>query len=164
VEDSIDAGVHPAVAAMRRAVATSARTVEDAMTGRKAVHIIGQNRAPGLDMTKLSSDPSYNPMNFFKQATNHGVNPLRDLMHADKDGPALPDAKGSSSSKKKSGKKKKKKKDKKDKKKRKKDKKKKKNKKRSSSSSSSDSSSSTDDSSEPVAKKRKTSKEKSSSS
>lgn len=45
----------------------------------------GQNRAPGLDMNRLSDDPSYNPMNFFKQAGRHGVNPLREVMLAGKD-------------------------------------------------------------------------------
>mmetsp|Transcript_40808 Transcript_40808/g.118222 ORF Transcript_40808/g.118222 Transcript_40808/m.118222 type:complete len:180 (-) Transcript_40808:50-589(-) len=163
VEDSIDAGVHPAVAAMRRKAAGHTRTVEDAITGRKVAHLIGQNRAPGIDVARLGSDPTYNPMNFFKQAGKHGVNPLREVMLAGKDGPTLPE--GSEKSKKDKKKKSKKDKKKKDGKKSKKSKKSKKKKSSSSSSSSSCSSSSSSSSSggsssEPAAKKRKTDKEK----
>lgn len=109
VEESIDAGVHPAVAAMRRK-ALGARTIDDAIVGRSVVKIIGQNKAPGLEVDKLSSDPTYNPMNFFKQSAKHGVNPLREVILAGKDGPGLPDGKDEQVKEKKSKKDKKKKK------------------------------------------------------
>merc|ERR1712187_652564 len=113
---------HPAVAAMRRKAAQSSRTVEDAIVGRQVVHVLGQNKAPGLNLDRVGSDPTYNPSNFFKQAGRHGVNPLRELMLAGKDGPNLPegsDEKAKKAKKEKKGKRdsKKKKKDKKDKKK-----------------------------------------------
>merc|ERR1712066_509386 len=85
------AGVHPAVAAMRRQAAQSSRTVEDAIVGRQVVHVLGQNKAPGLNMDRLGSDPTYNPQNFFKGSSRLGVNPLRELMLAGKDGPSLPE-------------------------------------------------------------------------
>jgi len=50
------------------------------MVGRTTVKILGQNRAPDLDLGKLVSDPSYNPMNFFKQANKHGLNVMKDVM------------------------------------------------------------------------------------
>mmetsp|Transcript_51495 Transcript_51495/g.111833 ORF Transcript_51495/g.111833 Transcript_51495/m.111833 type:complete len:161 (-) Transcript_51495:197-679(-) len=139
VEDTIDAGVHPAVAAMRRQAAKGGRSVEDVMSGRKVVHIIHQTKAPGLDMNKLGSDPSYNPSNFFKQAGKLGVNPMRELMLSGKDGPTMPDE-GKKSKSKKDSKKKKDKKSKKDK-----SKKKKKDKKEKKAAASSDESSEADD-------------------
>uniref|UniRef100_A0A7S2QFU8 DNA topoisomerase I n=1 Tax=Zooxanthella nutricula TaxID=1333877 RepID=A0A7S2QFU8_9DINO len=99
---------------MRRKAAQNARTVEDAMVGRSVVKVIGQNKAPGVDVNRLGSDPSYNPVNFFKHAGKHGVNPLREVMLAGKDGPSLPE--GSPTEKEKRKKSKKDKKDKKEKK------------------------------------------------
>lgn len=142
VEDSIDVGVHPAVAAMRIQAASKGRTVEDAIVGRKVEHILGQNRAPGLDLAK-TSDPSYNPVNFFKQASKLGVNPLENVMPHEN--PALPKKEGKEKKSKKSKKKDKSKKS----------KKKKKHKKRKSSSSSSSSSSSESSSSSSSSKKKK---------
>merc|ERR1712100_735214 len=69
------------VAAMRMAAAAKPRTLHDAMVGRTVVKILGQNRAPQVDLGKLISDPSYNPMNFFKQANAHGVNVMKDVMN-----------------------------------------------------------------------------------
>lgn len=136
VEESIDAGVHPAVAAMRKKAAEGGRTINDAIVGRRVCHVIGQMKAPAMDMDKLGSDPTYNPMNFFKQAHGHGVNPLRDVMNAGKEGPDIPESRSLQAKKSKKSKKedKKKKKDKKSK--NKKSKKKKKDKSSSSSSSS----------------------------
>eukprot|EP00747_Dinoflagellata_sp_TGD_P167773 gnl/TRDRNA2_/TRDRNA2_192853_c0_seq1.p1 gnl/TRDRNA2_/TRDRNA2_192853_c0~~gnl/TRDRNA2_/TRDRNA2_192853_c0_seq1.p1 ORF type:complete len:258 (+),score=73.74 gnl/TRDRNA2_/TRDRNA2_192853_c0_seq1:58-831(+) len=142
VEDTIDAGVHPAVAALRRRDAAKVRTVEDAITTNKTV---GPSRQkPTLDLGRVQSDPSYDPVNFFKQAKKLGVNPL-DAVTKSK-----APLRFAGEDEKKS--KKKKKKDKKDKKKSKKGKKKSKKKKSSSSSSGSSSSSS---SGEKGGKKRK---------
>lgn len=154
VEESVDAGVHPAVAAMRRKAASvsGSRTVEDAIAGRSVLHIIGQNKAPSLQVDKLSSDPTYNPMNFFKQSAKLGVNPLKEVILSGRDGPSLPDGKEEKMNEKKA------KKDKKRKSEKKKGKKKKKAKSSSSASSSSDSSSSQSD------KKKKRKRKKSSSS
>jgi len=148
VDDSIDAGVHPAVAAMRRKEGDTKRTVQDAIVGKK-YH--GQSRtAPELDLSKLS-DPTYNPENFFKQAKKLGVNPLDGILNS------------TNVQKSEEDKKKKKKKDKKKKKKKDKKKEKKKRKKKSSSSSSSSSggsSSSSSSSSSGKKKKKKAGKEK----
>merc|ERR1719497_141987 len=92
------------------------------MTGRSAVHVIGQAKAPGVDVGRLGSDPTYNPQNFFKQSSKLGVNPMREVMMSGVDGPDAPDkdekgkkkkkkkGKGKSSKAKKDAKKKKKKK------------------------------------------------------
>jgi len=153
--------VHPAVAAMRRKVAETTRTVDDAIVGRRVAHIIGQNKAPGIDLGKVVSDPTYNPVNFFKQAGKLGVNPLKGVINAD--GPDPPERK---ERKKKTKSKKKGKKEKGKKKSKKKDKKKKHKKRKGSSSSSSSSSSrsssgsSSNSSSEKKAKKAKTARSK----
>eukprot|EP00931_Biecheleriopsis_adriatica_P049808 TRINITY_DN28822_c0_g1_i2.p1 TRINITY_DN28822_c0_g1~~TRINITY_DN28822_c0_g1_i2.p1 ORF type:complete len:243 (+),score=67.37 TRINITY_DN28822_c0_g1_i2:76-804(+) len=151
VEDSIDAGVHPAVAALRLKEAGKQRTVNDAIVGKR-YH--GQSRAaPEVNIDKLSKiDSTFDPSQFFKQANKIGVHPL-DFMEKKKGaGPEIP---GTGSSKDKKDKKKDKKE--KDKKKKKKDKKKKKKKKKKSSSSSS--SSSSDSSSSGKKKKAKVSQE-----
>jgi len=124
--------------------------VNDAITGRKVIHMISQNKAPPVPLDKVNNDPSYNPVNFFKQAGKLGVNPMDEVLGEQK--PELP---GKEKKDKKRKDKKKKKKDKKDKKK----KKKKKKKSSSSSSASSSSGSSSSSSSGPAAKKRKTDKE-----
>jgi len=112
VEDSIDAGVHPAVAALRRQEMKQ-RSVQDAMTTRPW---LGQSRtAPRIDLNKVAGgDPAYNPMNFFKQAKSLDVNPMQGLIPTTE--PSIP--KPGASKKDQKGKredKKKKKKDKKDK-------------------------------------------------
>merc|ERR550532_1728372 len=165
VEDSIDPGVHPAVAAMRKRAAETPRTVEDAIVGRRVCHVIGQNKAPQIDLARTLNDPSYNPLNFFRQAGKLGVNPLHNVTSATM--PELPSSSSSSKEKKgeedgkeKKGRDKKKKDKKKEKKKKEKKEKKKKHKKKkkkdsSSSSTSSSASSSSSSSSTPSAKKRK---------
>eukprot|EP00490_Sorites_sp_Unknown_P006198 CAMPEP_0114682288 /NCGR_PEP_ID=MMETSP0191-20121206/56358_1 /TAXON_ID=126664 /ORGANISM="Sorites sp." /LENGTH=87 /DNA_ID=CAMNT_0001961681 /DNA_START=85 /DNA_END=344 /DNA_ORIENTATION=+ len=74
VEDSIDAGVHPAVAELRRKEADKQRTVTDAIVGKRW-H--GQSRAaPEVNVNKLSTmDPAFDPSQFFKQAKKMGVHP-----------------------------------------------------------------------------------------
>merc|ERR1712228_84588 len=73
--DSIDAGVHHVVAALRRGEAVKQRTVEDAIVGKKW-H--GQTRtAPEVNVGKLNNlDPTFDPSAFFKQASKLGVHPL----------------------------------------------------------------------------------------
>ena len=83
IVDAVDPGVHPAVAKMRLEAAGQKRTLHDCMVGRTPMKILGQQKAPGFDLGKTLSDPTYNPKNFFKQASNLGVNPLAELTKGD---------------------------------------------------------------------------------
>lgn len=147
VDETIDPGVHPAVAALRRQN-LKGRTLEDAMSGKNKFKY---DRGAGLipvDMAKLQNDPSYDPKKFFKSANKLGVNPMSGMMPGVTPKPDKKEKKRKKDKKKKDKKQEKKKKDKKK-------VKKKKKKKSSDSSSSSSSSSSSCSSSSPVPKERK---------
>lgn len=169
VEDTVDAGVHHIVAAMRLGAKGTPEGKGHIIDGinlkatpwmKKAsdetkgytyqrknglITSLGTSNtaqtAPLSQLTRLSEMGQVTPSDYFKQAKKMGINPVEDALGLTQSGPGLP-TKGESSKKKKE-KKKDKKKDKKKKDKKKKDKKKKtKKRKKSSSSSSSDSSSS----------------------